>query len=258
MQWSGTGLKICGKKQKKNFRKPEKLLIKTLKILQESLTPFIRKYFCSFVFEFLLVTTKKTLLRIIFILYLLLFIFIYIYILYLLYLNRVYDRNLSFPLFSLTLSCSPPGPTPTACLCWRWRTWWSWATNQTPNVFSPTCSLWLTTCEDMRCPWVAPVTSDLWTECDQTGLLLSSLLRHHQKTTWEAGSKSCTSLMDKLGIVCVCDCTEYIYVGSVFNVSSGLNLVQHKVYLFYSKRGHVHFRTYKSFNIYICFGFILI
>lgn len=50
---------------------------------------------------------------------------------------------------------------PTACLCWKWRTWWSWVINPTPNVSSPTYSLWSTTCADTRCPWVGPVTSDL-------------------------------------------------------------------------------------------------
>lgn len=66
-----------------------------------------------------------------------------------------------FLMHAVLYACSS-GPTPTACLCWRWKTWWSWVTNQTPNASSPMCSLWSTTCADMRCPWVGPVTSDLF------------------------------------------------------------------------------------------------
>lgn len=59
------------------------------------------------------------------------------------------------------------GPMPTACLCWKWRTWWSWVINPTPNVSSPTYNLWSTTCADTRCPWVGPLTSDLYSATAQ-------------------------------------------------------------------------------------------
>lgn len=128
-------------------------------------------------------------------------------------------------------ACSS-GPTPTACLCWKWRTWWSWVINQTPNVSSPTYSLWSTTCADTRCPWVDPVTSDLCSESvrPQRGFqhrvvtrqppshptlpkptLLNYIFTWWQTLRWTAGSQSCTSLMDKLGMcVFVCQFAYYL------------------------------------------------
>lgn len=98
------------------------------------------------------------------------------------------------------------GPTSTACLCWRWKTWWSWVTNQTPNASSPTCSLWSTTCADTRCPWVGPVTSDLFSGWDPPAPPPQTFTWWWPPLWQQAGSNSCTSLMVGLGIVSVCAC----------------------------------------------------
>lgn len=89
-----------------------------------------------------------------------------IFIWFVLWRNLTRTSPLALPVSSLLLVCrprllAPSGPASTACRCWRWRTWWSWATSPTPSVSSPTSSPWSTTCADMRCPWVGPVTSDL-------------------------------------------------------------------------------------------------
>lgn len=127
------------------------------------------------------------------------------------------------------LYASFSGPTPTACLSWRWRTWWSWVINLTPNVSLPTCSLWSTTCADTRCPWVGPVTSDLcsmkcsFSTCVPLSTRFTSLDSSpgpspldDNPPRWEARSQSCTSLMEKLRIVCVCLCISLliVFVGS--------------------------------------------
>lgn len=98
---------------------------------------------------------------------------------------------------------------PTACLCWRWRTWWSWVISPTPNVSSPTYSLWSTTCADTRCPWVGPATSDLcsvkhsaptWHQVPSSlslhlpWPLLSSIFTWWPPPHGQAGSQGCTSL----------------------------------------------------------------
>lgn len=67
---------------------------------------------------------------------------------------------------------------------------------------SPTYSLWSTTCADTRCPWVVLLTSNLCSVSTQPRPHLR--LRLVTVSTLTGWAMSCTSLMDKLGILCVC------------------------------------------------------
>lgn len=140
----------------------------------------------------------------------------------------------------LLYACSS-GPTPTACLCWRWRTWWSWVINLTPSVSSPTYSLWSTTCADTRCPWVGPVTSDLCSmkrsvsmwhpphhPFHQPWLLqFSSIFTWWPHPHWQAWSQSCTSLMEKLGIVCVRVCVRVCVSVCLLSLLAGVMCINY-------------------------------
>lgn len=103
-----------------------------------------------------------------------------------------------FILIQSSILCSP-GPVWTACLCWRWKTWWSWEINQTPNVSSPTYSRWSITCADMRCPWAAPVTSDLGSSVrphPPSHPSIASVPSDGDIRSNRQGHIPCTSLMD--------------------------------------------------------------
>lgn len=133
------------------------------------------------------------------------------------------------------------GRTPTACLCWKWRTWWSWVTNPTPSVSSPTYSPWSTTCAGTRCPWVGPVTSDLCSVSAQPPCAppspnpwpppLAPSSADDCLCSERLWSQTCTSPKGRWGIVCVCVCVsvylcwQWWCVYSLFQLSSGHTLL---------------------------------